>query len=287
MIRPASLVFCMLAVCACTPRDRNTWHPAPPGGESAARTARADEPAPRHNAVVFAPVAIGALSAIWPNASATYTYDLADRIDVLGAKADADGLAGTALPASDDAAWRSWPVEGTRGANLVVLTVVQSLERREESATSQGNRKVICTAIVEMRALDPYGNVVFSKRGRGDFEGFPSPKFPGPEAKPESRTVWQACSNAVGALLEFLEKRNEAVANGPAPTAEVLAEVTIDSDPPGADVLIDGIFRGNTPCSLKLPMKRLAIRLERNGHTPWERVMVPEAGMKIRPVLDQ
>jgi hypothetical protein len=287
MIRLAPIACCVLTLAACTPRDRNTWHPAPPGGVSSARVQRPDEPDPRRVAVVFAPVAIGTLARVWPGAGDRFAYDLADRIDVLGAKADADGLAGPNLPASDDAAWRAWPVEGTGGADLVVLTVVQSIEVREQNASTPGGRPVACTALVEMRALDAYGNVVFAKRGRGDWEGVLSPKFPGPESKPESRTTWQACSNAVGALLEFLEKRNEAVTGGPAPTAERLVEVEIASDPSGADVLIDGIFRGNTPCTLKLPVKRLALRIERAGLTPWERVMIPDAGMKIRPALDR
>lgn len=285
MIRLASISLCALTLAACTPRDRNTWHPAPPGGVSSARVQRPDEPAPRHTAVVFAPVAIGTLAEVWPGAGEQFAYDLADRIDVLGAKADADGLAAPELPRSDDAAWRAWPVEGTGGADLVVLTVVQSIEAHVLKTSTQGGRPTACTAIIEMRALDAYGNVVFAKRGRGDWEGVASPKFPGPESKPESRTTWQACSNAVGALLEFLEKRNEAEANGPAPTAEQLVEVEVASDPAGADVLIDGIFRGNTPCTLKLPIKRLALRIERAGLTPWERVMIPDAGMKIRPAL--
>lgn len=287
MSRLAALALVILTVAACTPRDRNTWHPAPPGGVSSARVQRPDEAAPRRTAVVFAPVAIGALAEAWPDASEKFTYDLADRIDVLGAKADADGLAAPGLPASDDAAWRAWPVEGTSGADLVVLTVVQSIERKDAPAATQGGRALTCTTVIEMRALDAYGNVVFAKRGRGDWTGVPSPKFPGPEAKPESKTAWEACSNAVGALLEFLEKRNEAVAAGPAPTAEQLVDVEIASDPTGADVMVDGIFRGNTPCTLKLPVKRQAIRIERGGHVPWERVMVPDAGMKIRPALEK
>lgn len=287
MIRLAVILLAGLSVAACTPRDRNTWHPAPPGGVSSARQPRPDEPPPRHLAVVFAPVAIGTLAATWPAASETFTYDLADRIDVLGAKADADGLAGPDLPRSDDAAWRAWPVEGAHGADFVVLTVVQSIDSTEDTVPGQNGRKVTCTAIVEMRALDSYGNVVFAKRGRGDWEGVPSPKFPGPEAKPEAKTAWLACSNAVGALLEFLEKRNEAVAGGPAPTAEQLVEVEVASDPAGADVLVDAIFRGNTPCTLKLPVKRLALRLELGGYVPWERVTIPDAGMKIRPALEK
>lgn len=287
MSRLAALAIAILVVAACTPRDRNTWHPAPPGGESPARVQRPDEAAPRRTAVVFAPVAVGALAEVWPEAAERFAYDLADRIDVLGAKADADGLAAPVLPASDDAAWRAWPVEGTSGADLVVLTVVQSIERTDAAAAAQGGRTITCTTLVEMRALDTYGNVVFAKRGRGDWTGVPSPKFPGPEARPESKTTWEACSNAVGALLEFLEKRNEAVASGPAPTAEQLVDVEIASDPAGADVLIDGIFRGNTPCTLKLPVKRQAIRIERGGHVAWERIMVPDAGMKIRPALEK
>lgn len=284
LLTAACVILCLVA---CTPRDRNTWHPAPPGGESSSRAARPDEPAPRRTAVVFAPVAIGPLADVWPEAGDGFTYDLADRIDVLGAKADADGLAAPGLPASDAADWRAWPVAGTTGADLLVLTVVQSIERLESPPNAQGQRQVTCTALVEMRALDAFGNVVFAKRGRGDWEGVPSPKFPGPEAKPESRTTWEACSNAVGALLDFLEKRNEAVASGPAPTAEQLVEVEIASDPTGADVLVDGIFRGNTPCTLKLPVRRLALRIERSGHTAWERIMVPDAGMKIRPALEK
>ena len=285
MIRLASIACCALTLASCIPRDRNTWHPAPPGGVSTARMQRPDETAPRRVAVVFAPVAIGTLAGTWPGASEQFAYDLADRIDVLGAKAEADGLAGPELPRSDDAAWRAWPVEGTSGADLVVLTIVQSIEIRQQNTSTQSGRPIACTALIEMRALDAYGNVAFAKRGRGDWEGSPSPKFPGVESKPESRATWQACSNAVGALLEFLEKRNEAVVGGPAPTAEQLVSVEIASDPSGADVLIDGIFRGNTPCTLKLPVKRLALRIERAGLTPWERMMIPDAGMKIRPAL--
>lgn len=290
MLRRMRLLAILLAVLACTacaPRDRNTWHPAPPGGTSSSRVARPDEPAPRRIAVVFAPVALAELAALLPEAHTGFAYDLADRIDVLGAKADADGLAGPALPLSDDAAWRAWPVAGTAGADLVVLTAVQSITRREEGLNAQGQRRVACTALVEMRALDTFGNIVFSKRGRGDWEGVPSPKFTATEARPEARAAWTACSNAVGALLDFLEKRNEAVTEGPAPTAERLVEVEVASDPAGADVLVDGIFRGSTPCTLKLPVRRMSVRLERAGWQAWERVLVPDAGMKIRPALEK
>lgn len=277
-----------LVLTACVPRERNTWHPVQPGGAPArtgASPGEAAEPA-RGTTVVFAPIGTGPLAKVWPEAAQSFAYDLAARIDVLGRKADADGFAGVTLPASDDTAWRSWPVDGTRGASFVVLTTVVSLERKEELVNAGGGPRVTCGALVEMRALDPHGNVLFQKRGRGDWSGQTSPKFSGPDSRPESRAVWDACSNAVGALLDFLEKRNEAAsAGGPQPVVEALVEVMVDSDPPGADVLVDGIFRGTTPCTLRLPSRRLPLRLELPGHQAWERVLIPEAGMRIKPPL--
>jgi hypothetical protein len=286
MLRPvlAAVVLCLVA---CTPRDANTWHPAPPGGTPAPREQRPGEASPRSLAVVFAPVAIGQLAAIYPDARIGFAYDLADRIDVLGSKADADGLAAPDTPDSDDAAWSRWPNDAMRGADLVVLTTMVSLERHESVAITRDGKPITVTAIVEMRALDSYGNVVFKKRGRGDWQGTVSPKYPSAQAKPESQASWEACSNAVGALLGFLEHRNEAAAGGPTPTGEQLVEVQVSSDPEGADVLVDGIFRGSTPCTLKLPLKRLSMRIQRSGYETWEQVMVPDAAMRIRPALDR
>lgn len=283
-MRLLSIALAIIVLAGCQPRDVNVWHPARPG-ETVAREQRGDEPLARRLAVAFAPVGLGPLQPIWPEASVSFAFDLADRIDVLGRKADADGFAAGSLPGSDDATWTRWPVAEANGADYVVLTSVIELKAVAGPMTTQGSR-ISASAIVEMRALDPHGNVVFRRRGRGDWEGTPSPKFPGPASRPESRVAWLAASNAVGALLEWLERRNEAVADGPAPTAERTVGIEVASDPPGADVLIDGIFRGNTPCALTLPAGAVLLRIERRGYAPWERRLTPEAGMKVRPALD-
>ena len=283
-MRLPSLALACLVLAACQPRDANVWHPAKPG-EAIAREQRGDEALARRLAVAFAPVELGPLLPIWPKASVAFAFDLADRVDVLGRKADADGFAAGSLPGSDDAAWTRWPVAEASGADYVVLTSVIELKTVAGPLTTQGSR-IVASALVEMRVLDTHGNVVFRRRGRGDWEGTPSPKFPGPAFSPEVRVAWLAASNAVGALLEWLERRNEAVAGGPTPTAGRTVGIEVASDPPGADVLVDGIFRGNTPCTLTLPATALTLRLERRGHVPWERRLTPEAGMKVRPALD-
>lgn len=285
MIRIAALAAAALAIAACTPRDANTWHAAEPGG-SIRHEVHTGELVQRRLAVAFAPVAIGPLRTVWPEARDTFAYDLADRIDVLGKKADADGYAAGDLPGSDDQAWTRWPVTAARGADYVALTTITELKVVEGSMTGSGS-PVTATALAEMRVLDTHGNVVFQRRGRGDWSGMTSPKLIGPANRPETRVAWLACSNAVGALLEWLEKRNEAVADGPAPTAERSVAIEVASDPPGADVLVDGIFRGNTPCTLTLPARPLLMRIERRGYEAWEHRLTPEAGIKIRPALEK
>lgn len=277
-------LLAVLILASCQSREANLWRPAGPD-TPIVREIRSDETLARQVAVAFAPVALGALQPIWPEAREEFAFDLAARVDVLGRKADADGFAAGSLPGSDDAAWTRWPVAEAAGADYVVLTSVIELKTADGAVSAQG-RRIIASAIVEMRVLDNQGNVRFRRRGRGDWEGLPSPKFPGPNARPESRVVWLACSNAVGALLEWLEHRNQAVADGPAPTAERTVGIEVASDPPGADVLVDGIFRGNTPCTLTLPASAVVLRIERRGYFPWEHRLVPEAGLRVRPALD-
>lgn len=284
MPRTAWILAAALLAAGCTPRDAIVWRPVPEGlhPRHALHNGEATE---RQLSVLFAPVELGPLAQLWPEARSSFAFDLADRVAVLGKSADADGYASDLLPGSADAAWTNWPVAEAKGADYVALTTILEIHTHDDPANSNGVHTT-ATALAEMKVLDAHGNVVFSRKGRGDWDGYPSPKFIGPASKPAGRVAWLACSNTVGALLDWMEKRNQAVDNGPAPTAERVVDVEIASDPPGADVLVDGIFRGNTPCTLKLPVHAVVLRLERRGHEAWERKVVPDAGMKIKPVLD-
>jgi len=47
------------------------------------------------------------------------------------------------------------------------------------------------------------------------------------------------------------------------------ASVDFASDPPGADILIDGYFKGNTPSTLQLPPGQHMIQLQLRGYRPY------------------
>lgn len=284
MTRNAWLLAALLVTAGCVPRDGLMWQPVP-DGQTATHLQHNNEASPRTVCVVFAPVAIGPLAKIHPDARGTWAFDLADRVSVLGKGADADGYASELLPGSEDPAWQKWPVAEAKGADYVVLTTILDIKTHEDPPTSSGTH-VVSTAIAEMRVLDAHGNVVFNRKGRGDWDGYLNLKFSGPQSKAESQSSWLACSNAVGALLDWLGKRNQAVDSGPAPNAERMVAVEVASDPAGSDVLVDGVFRGNTPCTLQLPVHAVTVRIERRGFQAWERKLVPDTGMKVRPALD-
>jgi hypothetical protein len=81
-----------------------------------------------------------------------------------------------------------------------------------------------------------------------------------------------------------------AVTNAPTPAApEEPALVDFNSDPPGADILIDGNLVGNTPAKLSVAAGRHSILLRIGGYNPWTRTMVVEPGSypSIRATLEK
>jgi hypothetical protein len=67
------------------------------------------------------------------------------------------------------------------------------------------------------------------------------------------------------------------------------AYVDFKSTPPGADVVIDSRFHGNTPMRIPLPPGRHLIEIRLAGHRTWVRNMVVDPGSKpsVRATLDQ
>ncbi len=56
----------------------------------------------------------------------------------------------------------------------------------------------------------------------------------------------------------------------PGPAPPTLAMLQVESLPPGAQVFIDGSFRGQAPCDLPVPVGKHEVRLSLAGHYPWE-----------------
>ncbi len=72
---------------------------------------------------------------------------------------------------------------------------------------------------------------------------------------------------------------------GAEPLAEPSVLISVSTDPPGADILIDGDFIGNTPAEIEVPSRRFQMQLKRQGFQVWENAVTPKKGMNISPVL--
>lgn len=67
------------------------------------------------------------------------------------------------------------------------------------------------------------------------------------------------------------------------PDSERAEEVSVDvkSDPAGADILVGGLFVGNTPSEIPLEKGRSEVRIEKQGYKPWSRTVRVRDTLKI------
>jgi hypothetical protein len=75
----------------------------------------------------------------------------------------------------------------------------------------------------------------------------------------------------------------------PSPAPEEPATVDINSNPPGADILIDGVLVGNTPSIQHVDPGHHTIQLRIGGYSTWTRRMMVEPGSfpSIRATLEK
>jgi len=278
------IVLLSLSFTACS-REANRWQEeAPTAAKPEAVTV--EQAGGDLRVVLFAPTALGKLADIYPDGRIELPHKMANYIDLLAKNADA--RVGESLPDSGSSEWDSGRVAATRGAHLVVVTKVIDLRREAGEADVHGatERQI---AVIELRMVDIDGRIVLSRQIRGESPVQRRAKFTGPTNEPESLATWQALSTASGLVRDYLadhpELRN--VPKQDVPNAINLVEVSIDSEPSKADILIDGAFRGTTPQVIPLsPAKEVTVSIERQGYQPWTRKLVPVSGMKIQPALE-
>ncbi len=63
--------------------------------------------------------------------------------------------------------------------------------------------------------------------------------------------------------------------------------ITVNSEPSGADIIVDGDFMGNTPAEIKIDKGRHTLEIDRQGHQKWSRQINATDGLKISPVLEK
>ena len=64
----------------------------------------------------------------------------------------------------------------------------------------------------------------------------------------------------------------------PPPEPAEKAELTITSEPPGAEIEVNGEWIGNTPTTLKVDASRTVLRLTLGGYRTWERTFTTNPG---------
>lgn len=282
--RTALLAASVLLAAGCV-TARNKWEP-PPAEQPAAVTTVAPGEAANERIVLFARVDLGPLAAIYPTADVEYAHKMATYIDVLSR--DADGRVGETIPTSADDAWVRGPVPTAAGAHLVVLTRVLEITRVRGVADSHGSNDQL-RALVEVRGVDVDGRIVLVRKVSGHAPVARSAKYAGPENEPQSLAAWQALSTACGLVKSWLDGQPDL---SPTPRQSGagtgdLVEVSFDSEPAKADILVDGVFKGTTPQAIPLPPKPLTIRIERAGYKPWTRELTPVPGMRVQPALEK
>ena len=272
----------VLLLASCVPEERTASDAAPTPAPPAAQASEAAAPAPAPEApaakgriILFAPVGLGPLAEIYPDANLDFARKAALFTSVL--LSDVTGQVSAHLPDGASPEWSKGLVPAALGAHLVVLIRIVDLHRAPGIPDTHGsNERQI--AIVEMRGLDRTGTLVFSKRASGESPTVGSPKFIGDANAPASLASWQAISTCLGSLRSFLRDQQDLPASSD-------VEVVVESTPAKADVLIDGAFVGNTPLTVKLPAHQLTMSIELAGFQPWTRHLTPVAGMHVQPVL--
>ncbi len=280
-LRSLSVLCVCLVVVGCT-RQRNQWQ-EPSAGSGAAVPAPLSLEADR--IVLFAPLDPGSLGALYPDARLDLPHRMANRVDLL--LRGHDGRVGETLPDSFAERWDQGRVAATSGAHVVVLSRVVDLKRTKGSPGTPPIPDRV-DAVIELRALDVDGRAIYHKRALGRSEAATSPKLAAASASPESRATWDALDSGLGSLRTFLAAQSD-LTNAPTPATEmvsiVLVTVEFDAAPEGAEITVDGIFRGHAPLTLRLPERSLPIRISKEGYVAWEREVMPVEGMRIQPVL--
>jgi PEGA domain len=114
-----------------------------------------------------------------------------------------------------------------------------------------------------------------------------------PDVQPgaEPATAAQPGQPATGVAATPVAPPATATPGGPSSVAAILVPepgtVDFSSDPPGADIFVDGSFAGSTPSTLRIDTGIHSIELRKPGYTTWSRRMVvgPSSHPTVRATL--
>jgi hypothetical protein len=82
--------------------------------------------------------------------------------------------------------------------------------------------------------------------------------------------------------LDIAKFQSATAASGPTPSAvSVTSKLQLESDPPGADIEVDGNFVGNTPSDVQVTEGEHTVSLKKTGFKDWERKLKVSSGSSV------
>lgn len=177
------------------------------------------------------------------------------------------------------------------GATHLMTGRVISVER-EESSFSGGNYGISGTNVawnlsISVRIFEVQtGKIVYSDRTRTRWVARNTARSQSTTSTPYDRIAESAAVEVVAGIAKSPFGRGLVVGAASASPPSTAISVQIDSDPPGADIEVDGVFIGNTGASYSLIPGIRVIKISRGKAKTWEKKVEVTAGLKINAVLE-
>lgn len=172
------------------------------------------------------------------------------------------------------------------GARYILTGRVISLGSEEKTFSGYGvnTRNTILSMSVSIRIMDTQtGSVSFSNRTQAQRTINESGGLNVRSNTAYSGLAEEAAIQLVNAITTSGKFNQNDVSDKS--TAPSLVEVSVNSDPVGADVEVNGIFYGNAGNVLRLPEGLQSVKISLAGYEPWEKKVMLTNGFSLTATL--
>lgn len=174
------------------------------------------------------------------------------------------------------------------GARYLAMGNIIDITTRTTEFSGYGIRtkRTALSMTVGLRVVEAEkGLVFFIAQASASRENLPQEVFGSGAQEISLSTYQELMQEAITQLVkQFSEKVLALERAEEAPVARVT--IVVNSDPPGADVEVGGLFVGNTPMELELEQGKIVeITISLAGYTPWVKKIEAREGLKINARL--
>lgn len=174
------------------------------------------------------------------------------------------------------------------GAKYLLTGRVISMDSEQKHFTGYGvsTTNTIVRLSVSVRILEvESGRIEFSTRTQAQQVFNEGGGLRVESSNPYAPLSEEVAVNIVAAIQESGKFSGSRGGSESAPDAPRKVDITLSSQPEGADVEIDGVFYGNTGSTLKVPEGLRRIRITLAGYQPWEKQVMVSEGVEFTATL--